>query len=301
MNKLKIEILIILLFLFRYGAGQDLLAFLDSTAEPQKSFVEGTFRSVRMVNGYSSETAGKKDLVFSITHRFGPVTTGTYELFGLDEANIRFGFEYGFTNRLSAGIGRSSFEKLYDGFIKYKLIKQSTGSNSFPFTLTIKEGMEIKTLRWVNPNLDYPQTARYTYTHTLFIARKFNKKFSAQLVPVVVHRNMVDSAENQNVVGAIGLGGNYTVNHWLSFSGEYYQLLPGNTADLFENSLAFGMDIETGGGHLFQIQVSNSRGMTEKQFVPQTYGSWLDGDFRIGFNLIRVFHLKKKKKHAPKK
>jgi len=300
MNILKTTIFINLLLAFQIGSAQDLLAFLDSTAEPQKTFVEGTFRSVRMVNGYSSETAGKKDLVFSITHRFGPVNGGSYEFFGLDEANIRFGFEYGFTDRFSAGLGRSNFEKLYDGFIKYKLIKQSTGSTGFPITLTLKEGMEIKTLHWDNPNLDYPQTAKYTYTHTLFIARKFSKRFSAQIVPVIIHRNMVDSAANQNVVGAIGLGGNYTVNHWLSFSGEYYHLLPGNTADLFNNSLSFGMDIESGGGHLFQIQVSNSRGMTEKQFVPQTYGDWLEGDFRIGFNIIRVFHLKKKK-HAPKK
>lgn len=300
MNKLRIYVLGFFLLALKAGSTQDLLDFLDSTSEPQKTFVEGTFRSVRMVNGYSSETAGKKDLVFSITHRFGPVNGGSYEFFGLDEANIRLGFEYGFTDRFSAGLGRSSYEKLYDGFVKYKIVKQSTGSNSFPLTLTLKEGMEIKTLKWANPELNYPPTARYTYSHTLFIARKFNKKFSAQIVPVVVHRNMVDSAANQNVVVAIGVGANYTVNHWLSFSGEYYQLLPGNTADLFNNSLAFGMDIESGGGHLFQIQVSNSRGMTEKQFVPQTYGDWLEGDFRIGFNLIRVFHLKKKK-HAPKK
>ena len=287
-----------LLFLFvfilatYYSFSQDLLAMLDEESEPPVSFVQGTFKSVRMVNGYSSEIAGKNDLIFSISHRFGPVSGGAYEFYGLDQSTIRLGFEYGFNDRISLGIGRSSYEKLFDGFVKVKILRQK--SNGFPVTVTLMEGMQYKSLKWARRELDYPETARLSYVHELFIARKFNNRLSVQLVPVIVHRNWVTEKEEQNIVGAVGIGGVYTVNHWLGINAEYYHLLPGYTADNFKNSLAVGVEIETGGGHVFQIHVSNSTGMTEKNFVPENDGSWLDGDVALGFNLIRVFNLDKK-------
>jgi hypothetical protein len=107
---------------------------------------------------------------------------------------------------------------------------------------------------------------------------------------------MVKTTDEQNVVPALGVGANYTVNKWLSLSAEYFHLLPGNTADNFTNSLAIGVEMETGGGHVFQVHLSNSHGMTEKAFIAETTNKWTDGDIQLGFNIIRVFHLKKKNK-----
>ena len=285
----KLIVLLIALSFSTLAQEQDLMGLLDSQQAEQTSYTTGTFKSVRLINGYTSETAGKNDLVFSISHRFGNINGGAYELFGLDHSTIRFGFEYGLGNRISLGLGRSSHEKLYDSFIKLKITQQSTGFSSFPLTITWLSGMAVKTLKWSNPELDYPFSSRLYYVHELFIARKFNKAFSAQLVPVILHRNMVQTAQDQNLVSAVGVGANYTLNKWLSFSGEYYYLLPGYTADNFENSLSLGIEIESGGGHIFQINISNSQGMTEKIFIPETTGKWIDGDIALGFNIIRVF------------
>ena len=289
--------ILLLTTLVLYGSitfSQDLLSMLDEQSDPPINYVEGTFKSVRLVNGYSSEVAGKNDLIFSISHRFGRLRGGGYEVYGLDESTIRLGFEYGLNDRISLGIGRSVFDKLFDGFVKIKLLRQKSGGSSFPVSITLMEGMQYKSLRWVRPELDYPETARLSYVHELFIARKFNKWFSAQLVPVIVHRNWVTEKEEQNIVGAVGIGGVFTVNKWLGINAEYYHLLPGHTADNYENSLALGVEIETGGGHVFQVHLSNSTGMTEKNFIPENKGSWLDGDVALGFNLIRVFNLDKK-------
>lgn len=293
MNKIII-LQIFLLFFIKWNYGQDLMALLDSTSEPPTILVEGTFQSTRLINGYSIETAGKNDLVFSISHRFGPVSDGAYEFYGLDQSMIRLGFEYGLTDKLAVGIGRSSFEKLFDGYIKYNLFRQKSGAKNFPVSITLHEGMYYKSLKWANTELDYPETARLYYVHEIYIARKFGENFSAQIVPVLVHRNMVKTNEEQNSVPAVGLGGVYTLNAWLSFSAEYYYLLSGHTASNYSNSLALGIEIDTGGGHLFQIHVSNSRGMTEKNFIPETTGKWEDGDVALGFNIIRVFNLKSK-------
>lgn len=278
------------IFLFTTLHSQDLLSMLDEMDADKVVYTEGTFKTVRLINGYTSEIAGKNDLIFSISHRFGPVSGGAYELYGLDQSTIRFGFEYGITDFLSLGVGRSNFEKIYDGFAKFKIARQQTGRNNFPFTVTLLEGMSVKTVKWINKDIDYPATARYYYIHELFISRKFGNTFSVQLAPVIVHRNMVKTADDENTVAALGFGANYTINKWLSLSTEYYHLVSSYTADNFTNSLAVGVELETGGGHIFQIHLSNSQGMTEKAFIPENTGKWGDGDVSIGFNIIRVFN-----------
>lgn len=291
---MKKGIVIILVFICFTAQTQDLLNFLDSIETEPDIFITNTFKSVRLINGYSSDLAGKNDLVFSISHRFGELNQGLYNFFGLDQSTIRFGFEYGINSRISLGVGRSNYEKLYDGFFKIKLLNQSVGG--FPVSVTWLEGSVMKTLKWVDESKDYPFSARMYYVHELLLSRKFTSAFSAQIVPVLVHRNMVETDEEQNLVSAVGFGANYTLNKWLSVSGEYYLVLPGNTADNYSNSAAIGVELESGGGHIFQIHLSNSYGMTEKVFIAETKSQWSKGEIGIGFNIIRVFHLKKGKK-----
>lgn len=287
------KLLVLLAFIINVYTthSQDLMSMLDSIdSRSTINYETGTFKSVRLINGYTSEIAAKNELVFSISHRFGRLNTGFYNFYGLDESLIRFGFEYGLNDRIALGIGRGNFEKLYDGFIKIKLLNQSGGAKNMPVTLTILEGIAIKTIDWVDPSLDYPYSARLYYVHEVFISRKFNDKVSAQMVPLIVHRNMVKESDDQNLVAGIGLGGRYKITNRFTFCGEYYYLLPGKTADDFYNSLSLGFEIETG-GHVFQLNLSNSKGMTEKAFLPETTGNWFDGDIHFGFNIIRLFNL----------
>lgn len=275
---------------------QDLLSMLDSI-EPQsnkKEYIQETFKSIRLINGYTTEIVPKNELVFSISHRFGNINEGINDFYGLDHSTIRFGFEYGIFNRVDLGIGRSNYEDLVDGFIKIKIAQQSTGSKSFPFNITLLEGVAVKTLEWTNKDVDYPFTGRLYYIHELFISRKINDRLSLQLSPVIIHRNMVKTRQDQNTVGAIGFGGRYKITNRFTTVCEYYYLLTGKAADIFNNSLALGVELETG-GHVFQIHVSNSTGMTEKSFIPETSGSWKNGDINLGFNIIRIFSPKKNK------
>ncbi|MFC2151097.1 DUF5777 family beta-barrel protein [Bacteroidota bacterium] len=289
----KLYFLICILCIQLNGYGQDLLSMLDSIQpETDKNqYVEGTFKSVRLINGYTSETAAKKELIFSISHRFGNINGGIKDFYGLDQSTIRFGFEYGLNDRIDLGIGRSNFEDIIDGFIKVKLTQQSSGKKSFPVTITWLEGISVRTQEWTNDEVDYPLTGRFYYIHELFIARKFTEKLSLQLSPVIIHRNMVETREDQNTVGAVGIGGRYKITNRFTAVGEYYYLIPGNTADKYNNSLAIGIEIETG-GHVFQIHATNSNGMTEKAFITETMGEWINGDVGIGFNIIRLFSFK---------
>lgn len=274
---------------FLQAQSQDPMSVLDSMDKEQETeYVTGTFKSIRLINGYTSEIPAQKEFIFTISHRFLKVNSGIESLYGLDQATIRFGFDYGFNDRLAIGIGRSNNRDIIDGYFKYKLFRQSEGKKSFPFTVTLLEGISVRSQQWPNNSINYPFSARLNYVHELFISRKFDDNLSLQLSPVIVHRNIVEENEDQNLVPAIGFGARYRITPRFSVNGEYYYLLPGQTAKDNYNSLSLGVSIQTG-GHVFQLHFSNSRGMTEKLFIPETTGSWLKDDIYFGFNIIRLF------------
>jgi hypothetical protein len=277
---------------FISNAQDDLLSLADSLADDpkEKRFVSGTFKGTRVINGHSIETPGAGDLHFLISHRFGTINKGIYEYFGLDNATIRLGLEYGITKDLTIGVGRSSLQKTYDMFLKYKLLKQRE-DNKVPFSVTLFTSGAMTTLRF-NPDekLYRDESSRYSYTYQLLMARKFSSKFSLQLMPTLIHRNFVETAKDENDVYAVGIAGRYKLSKRVAFTSEYYYVISENTANQYVNSLSFGFDIETG-GHVFQLHLTNAQGMIEKFYIPQTNSSWGKKEIYFGFNISRVFTL----------
>lgn len=256
-------------------------------------YVDGTFLSTRIVDGHTVETTQKGVLDFRISHRFGTLNQGIYELFGLDNASMRFGFDYGLTDRFTVGLGRSTFEKQYDGFLKYRLLWQSEGQKPMPVSLTFVASMIIKTLK--DPTgAKIKNTDRYYYAYQALLARKFSEGFSLQLMPTLIHYNMVPSATLKNNFYAIGAGARVKLTKRLSLNAEYYYQLPGNKIDGTHNALSVGFDIATA-GHVFQLHLTNSTGMTERTVITETTGRWNKGDIHFGFNVSRVFTVKKPK------
>src|SRR3569833_1217743 len=104
--------------------------------EPKREYVYNAFKSPRVIMAHSMEMLRPGVLDFRILHRFGRVNGGAYEFFGLDgPATVRLGLDYGITDNLMIGIGRSTFNKELDGFIKYRIIQQATGPKALPYSL----------------------------------------------------------------------------------------------------------------------------------------------------------------------
>lgn len=288
---MKNLLFILLIFMSAYNAFSqtlDDILLLESTNN--STVVTGTFNGTRIMNGHSVETRQKGVLEFLIQHRFGEMNTGFHELFGLDQSNIRFGFEYALTDDLGIALGRSSFEKTFDGYIKYKFLKQKTGKKKTPVSMTFFGSAALKTLRDYEPD-DKPTTEdRLVYTSQILIARKISPAFSLQLTPTYIHFNTVPTANDPNDVFAIGVGMRIKVSKRISINGEYYYTINPLESLNTNNSLALGIDIETG-GHVFQLIFTNSRSMIEKGFIAETTGNFFDGDIRLGFNISRDFHL----------
>ncbi len=252
-----------------------------------------TFKATRIINGHSVETVGKNNLDFTISHRFDRVNRGFEDFFGLDAATNHLGLEYGLTNNVMIGVGRSSFQKIYDFFGKYKLLKQSTGGSSIPVSLTAFTGYSLRTQKTI-PQLS--GSDRSSYTAQLLIARKFSESISIQLSPTYIYTQLPDVSTDSKAIFATGIGGRIKVTKRTSINGEYNYVFPNQIDKNYTNNLSFSYDIETG-GHVFQLLFTNSFGMIERQFITETTGRWSKGDIHFGFNIARTFSFDKKKKY----
>lgn len=284
----------------------DLLNMLNEEVGKETDYTQATFKASRLINGQTVETLSKNHLNFWISHRFGSVNSGFLSnFFGLDEARIRLGLEYGLTDKWLIGVGRSSEEKTYDFYAKYKLLRQST---VFPFTLSAFGSLALNTMATgytMNSGSEmrfYNNTERLTYTTQALIARKFNEKFSFQFMPTFIHINKVENSLFENNLFSLGAGGRYKISNRVTFSIEYYfnfvdrdayQLATGQVYP-YHNSLSMGFDIDTG-GHVFQLHFTNARGMIERHFIALNTGTWENADIFYGFNISRTFSFDKKR------
>ncbi len=268
-------------------AQDDLFSLLEVEDTPQD--VTATFKGTRIINGQSVELPAKGNLQFLIEHRFGTINSGAYELWGLDQAQMRMSFDYGLTNNTAIGLARNSFQKTFEASIKSRLVRQKINGGS-PISITSYNAVFANSIRWANPERANLFSSRLSYAHQIMIARKFNSSLSLQLTPSLIHRNLVDKKDINNDYVALGIGGRYKLTKRVSLNAEYfYQFKRLN--ELFVNSLSIGFDIETG-GHVFQLHVTNSQGMFERAFIGETTGKWSAGDLYFGFNISRVFGLK---------
>lgn len=291
--------LILFLSLISLGifAQDDLMNLVNQSTPKEINYTTATFKSTRIMNGHSIERMPHGQLDVRISHRFGTLNSGGYNFFGLDQSNIHLGLEYGITNWLMVGVGRSEFEKTFDGFAKFSVLRQSTGAKNMPVSVSVLTSIALKTLKFTDQTRTNYFTSRLAYVGQILVARKINEAFSLQLTPSYVHRNLVATELDPNDIWALGAGARVKLSKRISLNGEYYYIANPKTylSQQIYNPLSVGFDIETG-GHVFQLFFTNSLGMTEKQFIGGTTGQWKKGDIHFGFNISRVFTLVKHQK-----
>jgi hypothetical protein len=272
-------------------AQDDMLKGIEDSTQ-KKERVTNAFKSSRVINGQSMEFIGAGVLDFRILHRFGPVNGGVDQFFGLDQASMRMGFDYGISKNITIGVGRTTFKKELDGFIKYRPIWQTKGPGGSPVSVVLVAGMAIQTGKNTDPGKTVTFNSRVGYYYQAIVGRKFTQRLTLQVSPTLVHRNEVVLAD-ENDVYAVGLGGRYKFSRSMAFVVDYFYVANGLPHSAGTNPLSVGVDIETG-GHVFQLHFSNTSGMNERAFITETTNKWGKGDIQFGFNLSRVFTLKRR-------
>lgn len=290
MKNIYLLIFALILSVSSLEAQEDDLLSLLGEDEPTVDFTTATFKTNRVINLHSVENTAGGVLDFKINHRFSPLDQGIYDIFGLDGASVRFSTDYGITDRLQIGLGRSTWEKTYDGYLKYKVLRQSTGKKKMPITASIVTAASVNTLKDTEPENVTPFWDRFSYTTQIILGRKFNEGFSLQLSPTLVHRNLVGTREENNDILALGIGLRQKITKRTSINFEY--ILTDGLPEANKNSMSIGVDIETG-GHVFQLHFTNSRYMFEESFITQTQSNlWGESGIMFGFNISRVFTLR---------
>ncbi len=284
---------------FTLAAQEDLFDLLDEGQELVKEPIIATFKGTKLVNAQTNEIPAGGVMQFVILHRFGTLTDDfLYNFLGLDNAQVRFSLDYSLNDRINIGLGRSNFLKMYDGWFKAKVLRQK--QNGFPLALTWYSSANYQNQRWPDDGFQRLTSDRFSFVNQAIIARKESSSFSWMLLPTVVHYNLRETSAQPNTLYLLGAGVRYKLTQRLSLNAEYLPMLNRNTylegesEENYLNAFSIGVDIETG-GHVFQLHITNSRGLSDPVFLTQTTGNWLEGEIYFGFNISRVFTLKKPK------
>lgn len=276
---------------------QDVDSLMQSLSSNSRQYpVQSTFKSPKLVLLQTNETQKQKNLTFWIAHRFGDIggeSGGARTLFGLDAAtDIHFGFDYGITDDLTLGIGRSRFNETYNLQAKYKAIEQTEGN--IPVSATVFAQSSWITRREFFDNEFENEAERISHFFQLILARKFSSSISLMLSPGYLTGNHVQDPGDKENFFVLGAGGRLKLTKRLSLIADYLWVndldRPGNLAGGYTNPLGVGLEIDTG-GHVFSLNFQNAKFITENNFIPQTRESWSDGEVRFGFSISRNFYL----------
>lgn len=294
------KVIIVILFSFSTFIGNnkifaqenDSLDSLLNVSSVKKIYIKNAFKSNRIINSHSIEFVPKGAMDFRILHRFGLLSDGLNNFLGLDDATMRMSFDFGLLEHVQIGFGRSTFKKEFDGYIKYALIRQQEGKKNIPITLAFASGITINSFKSNDANFNKHFSNRIAYYMQTLIGRKFNENFSLQLMPGLVHNNYTIIQPND--IYTLGFGSRLKISKRVAITLDYSILLNGKVKDVTYNPLSIGVDIETG-GHVFQLHLSNANGTNERAIATETTNNFAKGQISFGFNISRMFQLKKQK------
>ncbi len=304
--KLFIYLFLLLAIIAMQASAQQmdsLLKTLDSSARFNK--VEATFKSPHVVLSHSTETQKKHDLDLRIRHHFGDIGGqfgGAHTLYGLDVATDLFiGLDYGLTEKLTIGLGRSKHDELYNLYVKQKITSQKT-DGSMPFNLTLLAQVGLIARKPFTTEEFNNYSKRLSYFIQPIISRKFSSSISAQVMPGFLMRSATSDMNDPENLFVLGFAGRIKLTKRLSFVADYTLVnglsRPKDLSTTYYNPLGVGLEIETG-GHIFSLNFMNATYILENSFIADTQKSWGKGGVRFGFTISRNFSLFKSKNKNP--
>ncbi len=278
---------------------QDLLDTLDKEYPDTPQYEFATFKASRISIGHSVETRKKGILEIQAFSRFWNIPNYRGQSFIADKLSTRLALEYGISDRLTLGAGGTTLDGVFDGFLKYKLIRQRSDGKGSPLSITLFQNGSYRSKR----NRPFPDVNRFdefsdklAFTSQLLLARKFTPQFSMQISPTYIHRSSSVFNEDPNHQFAVGIGGRYKLDGHVSIVSDYFYVI--NPLESINSYDAFSLGVNWElSDVMLQFQLTNTRSMVEDAFITQTPNNFnfKDGNFVFGFNAIFVLHLSQKK------
>ena len=282
------------MLIFGFASGQ----------ESEEEQIIQTFRHTRVINSHSVETLPARKLDFRVVHRFGDLAGengGWPTFYGLESASdVEIGFEYGVTDAIMVGISRTKgsgpLRQNINNLLKMRIMNQERNGN-LPFSLTVVGITSYSTMQKAESSSQLNFFAKGSHRLTshlgLHIARKFSDRFSVQFNAQWTYRNIVLEGDSNDLV-SIGGGLRWQMTKGIGFLVDttFPMLSDLRTSDNnYYPSIGFGFEFDTSGGHIFQVNFTNSSGIQPTDYIPYTRANWGDGEFRMGFTISRLFSI----------
>lgn len=267
-----------------------------------QEFSEATFNDTRVINSHSVEMLDKGIMDFRVYHRFGDFagTNGGWpNFYGLDNAaDIGIGFDYGIGDNFNVGISRTKgaglLGQLVNTYAKVRLMRQQDNGRN-PVSITVLGTANISTMAKSESTgvlNNFPRFSnRLAYHSQLMVARRVNQRLSIQASINYTYRDIVFDFD-QNDILSVGINSRIRLSKATAFifDGTFPFLVQDrDTPETYFVPLSFGIEFGTGGGHVFQLNVTNARGISETDYIPYSFSNWADGQFRLGFTIARQF------------
>lgn len=279
-------------------SSQNLLDKLDKEFN-KTSFNEiATFKTTRIGLGHSIETRKKGSLQLSLYFRYWDTPAATGQNFLADVVSTRYGFDYAISNDFTFGLGYTNFDKITDGYLKYKILKQKQSSKKRWLSITLVQNISHRKVENANSNLYASSSSenKYAFATQVLLARKFNQNFSFQISPTFTHRASDNLTNDPNSQFAIGFGGRHKISKYASIVSEYFYTA--NSISSFDtyNPFLIGVNWNVR-GLMLQFHLTNARNFAEDTFITQTTNNFnfKDPNLHFGFNATYTIHTRKKK------
>lgn len=290
--KIKLLFLVLLLGSWHFSnAQEDLLDILDKELENTDTYTAATFKMTRIAIGHSIETRKKGILEIVTTNRFWNTPAERSQSFVADRLTSRIALEYGISDRLSAGVGGTTWDGLFDGYLKYKLVRQKEEGGA-PLSITLFQNSSYNSNAF--PGVSSSFSDRLSFTSQLLIAKKFSSDFSAQLAPTFIHRGNVSAGGPAQNHFALGIGARFKLTPHLSLVSEYYYRA--NPITSFDNYAPFAIGVNWElGDIMLQFNLTNAQRIVEDAFITQTrYNfNFKNPNLNFGFNATYIIHFKR--------
>lgn len=255
------------------------------------------FDGWKVINLPTTRSVDAGSWLFLISHRFNPPLNQGYDaFFGLDGSGIIYlSLGYALTDEWLVALARSNASDNVELQTRYR-IAQQRGERGWPIGLGVQGAAN-----WITeappPGKNRLRGEALKFTGQASLTHAFGDRVGVALVPGITF-NPAEDVDGEDPLTTLGLGARWNFYQNLALVGEWVLIVSGYTrTQTFGNDIRFdtwggGLEISTG-GHVFQIVVTNSVGLTSDQYLrggDLDIRDALDGDVRLGFNIFRILN-----------
>lgn len=241
-----------------------------------------TWFGIDLISLSTPKTSAEKSLEVHFSHRFTESIedAGSDGLWGLDSFAIPvFWFDYGVTERIDAFGGRSTINATWEYGAKAALLREQ--DIGVPIAVSV-----VATGAYLDRDA---ALNRKRFSFEVPIGVRVHDRVSLLAVPfLATNTDNMDLPASDGYSAAIGLGGSFRMTPGQSIDVEWITNVGGyempEAVDLWQIYWSIKK-----GGHLFQLGVGNNYVYTADQMAPGFVETGVEGNLRLGFNIVRVF------------